>query len=86
MDIGNISIKVVDKNKEVKEFKTNGQTFDTLQFSRKNSKTLGEETDGYIIQLTDKIDDKDASTSFRNFFPKRPEYIIVLPKETEYER
>jgi len=85
-DIEDISIKIVQKNKEVKWFKTNGQTFDTLQFSWKNSKELGESIDGYIIKMTDKIDDKDTPISFWDFFRKKPKYIVVLPKGTEYTK
>ncbi|MBU3744299.1 MAG: hypothetical protein FGM61_07090, partial [Sediminibacterium sp.] len=47
MTINDITIKVVDKNKEPKNFKTDGQTFDTLQLSWTNSKYLGESADGY---------------------------------------
>ncbi len=65
--INDITIKLVDKNKEPKAFKTDGQSFDTLQISRKNSKTLGETVDGYIIKVSDKIDEKDTPSSFRDF-------------------
>ncbi|MEI8009100.1 MAG: hypothetical protein WCI00_07120 [bacterium] len=40
MTINDITIKVVDKNKEPKNFKTDGQTFDNLELSRQNSDTL----------------------------------------------
>jgi len=40
MKINDITIKVRDKNKEAKNFKTDGQSFDTLQLSRENSKKL----------------------------------------------
>jgi hypothetical protein len=68
MTINDITIKVVDKNKEPKNFKTDGQTFDTLQLSWTNSKNLGESADGYIIKVSNKIDDKDTPSSFRNIF------------------
>ena len=67
MTINDITIKVIDKNKEAKNFKTEGQTFDNLQLSRKNSKTLGESVDGYIIKVSNKVDDKDTPSSFRSF-------------------
>jgi hypothetical protein len=66
MKINDITIKVIDKNNEPKNFKTQGQTFDTLQLSRKNSKILGEPIDGYIIKVSNKVDDKDTPSSFRN--------------------
>ncbi|MEI6775074.1 MAG: hypothetical protein WCL18_10305 [bacterium] len=66
MIINDITIKVIDKNKEPKNFKTEGQTFDNLELSRKNSKTLGETVDGYILKISNKIDDKDTPNSFRD--------------------
>ena len=57
--INDMTIKVVENNKEVKNFKTEGQTFDELQLSRKNSKVLGEQADGYIIKVSNNIDNKD---------------------------
>jgi hypothetical protein len=68
MTINDITIKVVDKNKEPKNFRTDGQTFDTLQLSWTNSKYLGESADGYIIKVSNKIDNKDTPNSFRNIF------------------
>ena len=65
--IKDITIKIWDKNPEVKNFKTVGQSFDTLQLSWKNSGILGEQADGYIIKLNTKIDDKDTPSSFRDF-------------------
>jgi hypothetical protein len=67
LTINDITLKVVDKNKEPKNFKTDGQTFDTLQLSWKNSKLLGEPVDGYVIKVSNKIDDKDTPSSFRDF-------------------
>jgi hypothetical protein len=40
IEINDIEIKMIEKNKEVKNFKTSGQSFDSLQFSWKNSKLL----------------------------------------------
>jgi len=57
-----------------------------LQFSWKNGKELGESIDGYIIKMTDKIDDNDTPISFWDFFRKKPKYIVVLPKGTEYTK
>jgi len=67
MKINDITIKVVDKNKEVKNFSTDGQTFDNLQLSRQNSAAHGETVDGYVIKVSRKIDDKDTPSSFWNF-------------------
>ena len=67
MTINDITVKVVEKNKEVKNLKTEGQTFDALQLSWKNSDTLGEAVDGYLIKVSNKIDDKDTPSSFRDF-------------------
>jgi len=58
---------VVDKNKETKNFKTDGQTFDNLQLSWKNSAMLGEPVNGYVMRVSTKIDDKDTPSSFWDF-------------------
>ena len=86
MTINDITIKVVDKNKEPKNFKTDGQTFDNLELSRQNSDTLWEPVDGYIIKVSTKIDDKDTPSSFRDILGmgEKPKYIIVLPQDIEY--
>lgn len=88
MMINDMNIKVIDKNKETKNFRTEGQTFDNLQLSRTNSSTLGESVDGYIIKVSNKIDDKDTPKSFRDFLwmGEKPKYIIVLPKDTDYKK
>jgi hypothetical protein len=85
-EINDITIKVVEKNKETKNFKTKGQNFDTLQMSWRNNATLGEEVDGYLIKVTKKIDDKDTPSSFRDFLlsPEKPRYLLILPKDTDY--
>lgn len=87
MEINDIIIKVIDKTKEVKNFKTEGQTFDNLQLSRKNSNMLGEDVDAYIIKVSNKIDDKDTPSSFWDFLipGEKPKYILVLPKDTDYK-
>lgn len=67
LEINDVSIKMVEKHKEVKNFKTSGQSFDTLQFSRNNSNLMGEQIDGYLIQLNKRVDYRDKTTSFRDF-------------------
>ncbi len=67
LEMNDISIKMIEKNKEVKNFKTSGQSFDTLQFSRNNSSLMGESIDGYLIQLNKRVDYRDKTTSFRDF-------------------
>ena len=86
--INDITIKVVDKNKETKNFKTEGQSFDNLQLSRQNSATLGETVDGYLLKVSNKIDNKDTSSSFWDFLgnTEKAKYIVVLPNGTDYKR
>ncbi|MEI6118593.1 MAG: hypothetical protein WCP92_05205 [bacterium] len=88
MTIGDMQIKVIEKNKEPKNFKTEGQTFDNLQLSRKNSQTIGEPVDGYIMKVSNKIDSKDdpSNSRFENLLGigESAKYIVVLPKDTEY--
>jgi hypothetical protein len=68
--------------------KTDGQTFDSLKFSRKNSKMLGEEVDGYIMKVSEKIDEKDTPSSFRDIFgtTDKAKYILILPENTDYTK
>ncbi|MCX6825442.1 MAG: VCBS repeat-containing protein [candidate division SR1 bacterium] len=88
LTINNITIKVMDKNTEVKNFKTDGQSFDTLQLSWKNSKIIGEDVDGYLIKVSNRVDSKDMPSSFRSFLGggEKPKYIVVLPKDTDYKK
>lgn len=86
--INDLTFKIVDKNKEVKWFSTKGQNFSTLQLWRKNSQSLGENVDGYIIKVHNKIDTKDRPSSFWQFLGigEKPKYIVVLPKGTDYKK
>ncbi len=87
LTIDDISIKVIDINREAKNFKTEGATFDNLSLGRTNSSILGEQADGYIIRLSYRVDAKDIPSSFRkNLFwtSEKPEYILVLPEGTQY--
>ncbi|MEI6672332.1 MAG: hypothetical protein WCL02_03000 [bacterium] len=47
---------------------------------------MGEPVDGYIIKVSNKIDDKDTPNSFRDIlgFGEKPKYIVVIPENTEY--
>lgn len=65
LKINDITIKVADGNKEPKNFKTDGQSFSTLQLSWQNSQTRGEQVDAYLIRVSNKIDDKDTPSSSR---------------------
>lgn len=88
LEINDITIKLIDINKEPKNFKTDGQSFDNLQLSWKNSQKLGEAVDGYLIKVSNKIDEKDISSSFRDFLRRgdKAKYIIALPQGTDYEK
>jgi len=90
IEINDITIKVVENNKEVKNFKTEWQTFDTLQLSRKNSTSLGEQADGYIIKVSKNVDNKDnwGNSRFQNllWIEKKQKYILVLPQDTDYKK
>lgn len=78
----------MDKNQEVKNFKTDGQTFDHLQMSWKNNITLGDKADGYVLKISTKIDTKDTPKSFWDFLlpGEKPQYVIVLPQGTDYKK
>jgi hypothetical protein len=81
-------LKVCDQNQEVKNFETQGQTFDTLQLGWKNSISLGDNVDGYIIKFTHKIDnffDRVQTYSFFGNLTTDTSYILVLPNGTTYD-
>lgn len=84
--INDVRIKVIDKHKETKNFKTDGQTFDTLKISRTNGKSRGEDIDGYLIKMTNQIDKPKNITHFRDFLLDRDatQYVLILPENTSY--
>lgn len=86
-DAGNIKIKLRDSFSEVKNFKTQGQSFDSLQLTRKNSVALGENISGYIIKFTYKVDtffDKVRTFNFFGTDVTEEKYIVILPQDTSY--
>lgn len=83
----NIKVKIFDTNSEVKNFKTQGQSFDSLQLTRKNSISLGENISGYVIKLSYKVDNFFEKIRTFNFFGNETTpttYIVLLPTGTPY--
>ncbi len=82
-----IFVKVVDTNREVKNFKYAGQTFDTIKVSWLNSKILWDNVDGYLVKMIHRVDqfnDREILLSQGNnssLFDKK--YVLVLPKWSE---
>jgi len=85
---GNIKVKMYDAISEVKNFKTEGQSFDSLQLARKNNIAMGENVSGYVIKISYKIDNFFEKFKTFNFFGAETtptKYILVLPTDTKYE-
>jgi hypothetical protein len=68
-------LKIADYHEEVKNFITQGQTFDSIALSWRKSRE--EDVEGYLIQLTERIDHSPEKTTA----PKK--YLLVLPRGTE---
>lgn len=83
----NLVVKLIDTNREVKNFKYAWQTFDTIKVSRQNSTTFGDQIDGYLLKMIHRVDqfnDHESMMWLRNneeLFDKK--YILVLPQEAE---
>ena len=88
LSFGDETVKVRQSFQEVKNFATEGQSFDNIQMSWKNSQQLGEAVNGYIIRYTDKITTFFEKVQYLGIFGYRaPEYkyIVVLPQNTSYQ-
>lgn len=84
---GNIKVKIYDTYREVKNFKTEGQSFDTLQMTRKNSMSMGENISWYIIKINYDVENFFQKFKTFNFFGTETtptKYILVLPTDTNY--
>ena len=83
-----IYVKLVDSNREVKNFKYVWQTFDTIKVSWLNSYYFGDNVDWYLVKLIHRVDqfnDKEPLLHQWNneeLFDKK--YILVLPKWSEF--
>ena len=85
----NIKVKIRDTHSEVKNFKTEGQNFDSVQLTRKNSAVLGEAIDGYVIKIDYQVNGFFEKIKTFNFFGTETtptKYILILPTGTEYEK
>lgn len=65
-------VKIYDDNREIKNFKFLGQTFDTLSFSRTNR----DESSGFIMRMSNSID------AFLEKTETHPNYVLFLPEGT----
>lgn len=80
-------VKLIDSNREVKNFKYAGQTFDTIKVSRSNNNNFGDNVDWYLVKMIHRVDqfnDKEPLiTQWDNekLFDKK--YILVLPEWSE---
>lgn len=79
----NISLKIYDKDREVKNFRMQGQSFDSISFSWTNNDIMGDDVDGYLIQLNHRVDthhDKYHPLSFMSNALIDRVYALVLPE------
>ena len=84
----NISLKIYDKDREVKNFRMQGQSFDSISFSWTNNDIMGDDVDGYLIQLNHRVDthhDKYHPLSFMSNALIDRVYALVLPEWTTIE-
>ena len=86
VDINWIKVKLIDSNREVKNFKYIGQTFDTIKVSRSNSNNYGDFVDWYLIKMIHRVDQFNDKEKLMNpwnqeLFDKK--YILVLPEWSE---
>lgn len=79
--------KLYSSDDEVKNFLTNGQTFDTITFSWDNRPYhKGKPVEGYILKLNrvpdSFFDKKDRSSDYHEMLNKQ--YVLVLPDDVTY--
>ena len=85
--IGNMWVKLIDSNWEVKNFKYAWQTFDTIKVSWSNSSVVWDKVDWYLVKMIHRVDQFNDSENLINqwnneeLFHKK--YILVLPKWSE---
>ncbi len=75
---GKDKIKVYDQNREVKNFKIGGQTFDTLNFSWTNNKF--DDVDGYLMRISERVDGLLEKNDL-----DKVKYLLFLPNGTKIE-
>lgn len=87
VDFGDISVKLASPFQEVKNFKISGQSFDAIQMSWRNSQSLWEPVDWYLLKLNHRIDthkDKWVNHKFLNDEFLNQRYVLILPADTNY--
>ena len=72
---GGESVKLYDQNWEVKNFRLDGQTFDTISFSWDNNKT--EDIAWYLVRFSERVDGLLEKNDLKNV-----KYALFLPNET----
>jgi len=84
----NISLKIYDKDREVKNFRMQWQSFDSISFSWSNSMVMWDNPDGYLVQLNHRVDthhDKYHPLTFMSNALIDRVYALVLPVGTTLE-
>ncbi len=84
VNINNIELKINDNNFEVKNFKNIWQTFDNLKLNWLNSKFIWNNTDWYIIEMSERVDKLYDDNNDLAFIPNKT-YILVLPNSEKYK-
>lgn len=79
----NLRVKLIDTNREVKEFKQNGQNFDTITVSWLNNGVLWDSVDWYLVKMIHRVDQFNDHENLNSRWINNKKYILVLPKWSE---
>lgn len=76
---GKEEVKVYDDHQEVKNFRLEGQTFDSISFSRKNNHY--ENNSGYLMQISEKV-----GWILEKYDQRNIKYVLFLPNKTDISK
>lgn len=85
--IKDVYVKLVDQNREVKNFKYAWQTFDTIKVSWSNSSVVWDSVDWYLVKMIHRVDQFNDKENLINQWNNRElfdkKYVLVLQKWSE---
>ena len=78
--------KLIDSNREVKNFKYVWETFDTIKISRSNSDNYGDNVDWYLVKMIHRVDQFNDHENLMHLWNNEEifdkKYILVLPEQS----
>jgi hypothetical protein len=80
--IRDLQVKVYDSFRGIKNFRMQGQSFDTLTMTRSNSSKAGDQIQGYIMQLNNRFDtfhDKEQIFNLLSNQEIDKTYVLIIP-------